>query len=351
MNYTFKKICKLCLTAVVVSLINIGVNAGCENVYAESDAKKIVSISYETKKPVIINEGDDEYGRWNATKKGEYFKYYLDWIFDKTRAGDKLTITYSDNTTKELVAKKVHRYTDIADVSPEEIYESTMAFINPDSMASKYKYFYDWRQHTIYIDSEIQDTGKYYDYSFLGPYGKLFSAQDEYDDVIFFDELFFAGKQTFDKRWKAGNTYNIAIYYSGKKTKVPVTIKENGIKKISYKPAKKIKIKEETSGVWLDAVNADFISNSTDSEYSEYSEYSKNTKYSEYYSYDIEKYIYQKDSKITVTYNNNRKKVYTCKKGKFKDSKGNLFPYIIFYDDNQTSKRHWKAGKTYKISL
>ena len=107
MNYRFKKICKLCLTAMAIGLISIGANAG-ENVYAESDTKKVVSISYETKTPVIINEGDDEYGRWNATKKGEYFKYYLDWIFDKTRAGDKLTITYSDNTTKELVAKKVH---------------------------------------------------------------------------------------------------------------------------------------------------------------------------------------------------------------------------------------------------
>ena len=74
MNYRFKKICKLCLTAMAIGLISIGANAG-ENVYAESDAKKVVSISYETKTPVTINEGDDEYGRWNTTKKGEYFKY------------------------------------------------------------------------------------------------------------------------------------------------------------------------------------------------------------------------------------------------------------------------------------
>ncbi|MBR3646447.1 MAG: hypothetical protein IKN54_08505 [Lachnospiraceae bacterium] len=296
MNEKWKKTGRLFMITMAVGMITIGNRTGykVQAKTSNDEEKTIVSVTYMNDKPVTITEGD--YGYWSKTKKGEFFKYNIQTIFEEECSGANLLIKYSDNTEKVLTTKK--------------------DFV------------------CIPCGDHIGN-----DYSLSGKYGTVFSDFDDDDDVILTHEIEYEGKQTFDKRWTGGHTYNIYGIYKGKKFKVPVTIEENGIKRISYTSAKKIKLKAETDGSWQDGHNGHCTLWRTDSEYPEY------------YEYDISPYFYKKGSKITVTYNDNSKKVYTYKNKAFRDKNGKSMPYDVSYQDKQTYKTRWKVGKTYKINL
>ncbi len=137
----------------------------------------IKSISYAPIKPIKLNEKID--GRWQESYywEDEYFKYDTS-KYDICKAGDILTVTYSDGTVTEYICS---------------------------------------------LPDEDDSDG----------YGVYFTDSEE-NALPNSDRIDFSDEQSYSNQWTAGNEYEITLSYMGRTTTIPVAIIENSIESISY---------------------------------------------------------------------------------------------------------------------
>lgn len=135
-----------------------------------------------------------------------------------------------------------------------------------------------------------------------------------------YDEFDYNSNQ-YSKHWTLGSDNYYTLSYYGIDMQVPVTIVENQVESIEYKPANPIEFIVNTNGYWE--------TNGDDS----------------FFVYNFE--IYNDGDKLTVKYKDGTSKVYTydgkCE-GVWVDPQGNEldFDYLDYYD-NQYSD-HWTVG-------
>ena len=165
-------------------------------------AKKVKAISFETAKPIVAyvsptkKESDYiTYGFYSKDKKKKtrFFFREHDYIFEK---GNKLIVTYSDDSEEVFKAKRV-RYKDKA------------------------------------FDND------FYDYGFVSDSGQtLYNCM--YFEKLSPSKSLSADSGQYEQYWKKGKTYYITVSYKGVTCEVPVkvakdTLKGTSLKKLSQK--------------------------------------------------------------------------------------------------------------------
>lgn len=248
------------------------------------------------------------------------------------------TVKYQGRTAKVKVVIKESSVSSISftPFEPVEIYENTNGYLTGEDDGEGQ--FYKYNDPISINDVKNTLTVNYKD----GTTKTYVCKYDQENGVTLYacadggsispDELVFVETQ-YTKHWTLGSDNYITVSYQGKTAKVPVTIKENPVKSISYSSADPITYYENCGGRY--DTNDD-----TGEKYYRYT-----------FSSDD---LYTKGSKLTVTYKNGTTAVYSVKGDdeELTDANGDAISdkMCLDYTTNQ-GEVHWTKGNKNYVTM
>ncbi len=339
--------------------------------YADDDEDSVKSIAFKPAKPVELAENAN--GDWLDEEEGQfYYDLRPENIFHQ---GDQMTITYGD---RERTYTYVNRdfvcdgeedvfglsFTVESDQSDENIwkkgnsYEVTLEYrdartsvpvkivANPlkkiSYVLSKPIEIPDHSMGSYYKDLEDAEYYEYEAYRLLPQDGdqieltydegkKVYTYQKD-KDAFLNGSICLDGYYTYDDdqrevHWEKDKDNIMLFRYGGLEAEIPVTIIDNIVSKIQFKPARDIEFVENAGGFWFD----------------------------DEYMYDIYGELHQIGARLVVSYKDGSEKTftydeYTDKDDNFKQAFVNGTESVEI-DYTRNYDEEWVAGHTYEISV
>ena len=210
---------------------------------------------------------DDTYGYYYKSNDGEIIKSY-DVVFEDNQENNHweinkdnyITIKYKGIITQKKVTIKDNPIQKIKVIkkNPIEIYEGANGFNhtatiwNPETAKYEEKTYFCYSYSVFEIGDKLIVNDTEYEYKEIHN-----EKEDSYRDAFcsesgdILDDVYTYDNQSYNNQWKINGTNKITVNYMGREDYIYVTIKENPVKSIEFKPANGgYKIIEDTNGYY-----------------------------------------------------------------------------------------------------
>lgn len=212
---------------------------------------------------------DDKFGDCYKSNDGEIIKSYDVILEDDqennhwtTNKENYITVKYKGITTQKKVTIKENPIQKIKLIKkkPIEIYEGangynhTVTIWNPETEEDEEKTYFCYTYSVFEIGDKLIVNDTEYEYK------EIHNEEEDYyqdafcsesGDILDDDYIYTDDNQSYYNQWKINGTNKITVSYMGREDYIFVTIKDNPVKSIEYKPANGgYKLIEDTNGYY-----------------------------------------------------------------------------------------------------